>query len=216
MRTPVLLVAGQGARTEVVDLLLRTPGTLAVGYGTDGHVVLRNVTEMRDEKMLISQWPIELAGGCVTCTIRNDLLILLRRLHRREDVQRIVVELMDWIDPEPICTAINELPVVVGPGYIDGPAGRDVVISGVLTTVDAGRWLSQALGDDELDGVRTVAQVSVGQAAFADVLVLSEPHPTTLAVLRRLAPRSRITVGLDNVETALANLDPQARRGSQR
>lgn len=109
MRTPVLLVAGQGARNDVVDLLIRTPGTLAVGYATDGHVVIRNVTEMRGERRIISQWPIELAGGCVTCTIRNDLLILLRRLHRREDVARIVVELMDWIDPEPICTAINEI-----------------------------------------------------------------------------------------------------------
>ncbi|MGU3502294.1 ribosome hibernation factor-recruiting GTPase MRF [Mycobacterium sp. C31M] len=213
MRTPVLLVAGQGARTEVVDLLVRTPGTIAVGYATDGHVVLRNVTGMRDEKRLISQWPIELAGGCVTCTIRNDLLILLRRLHRRDDVTRIVVELMDWIDPESICTAINELPVVVGPGYIDGPASRDVVINAVITTIDTSVWLAQALGDDDLDGARTVAQVSVGQAAFADVLVLTEAEPNTLAVLRRLTPRARITVGLGQVDTALANLDPQARRG---
>ncbi|WP_304107753.1 ribosome hibernation factor-recruiting GTPase MRF [Mycolicibacterium bacteremicum] len=213
MRTPVLLVAGQGARTDVVDLLLRTSGTLAVGYATDGHVVIRNVTEMRGAKRIITQWPIELAGGCVTCTIRNDLLILLRRLHRREDVARIVVELMEWVDPEPICTAINEVPVAVGPGYIDGPASRDVVISAVITAVDTASWLSQALGDDDLDGSRTVAQVTVGQAAFADVLVLSEPETDTLAVLRRLAPRSRITVGCDHVETALANLDPQARRG---
>ncbi|MGN7778354.1 ribosome hibernation factor-recruiting GTPase MRF [Mycolicibacterium sp. 22603] len=213
MRTPVLLVAGQGARTELVDLLIRRPGTLAVGYATDGHVVIRSATEMRGQRRIISQWPIELAGGCVTCTIRNDLLILLRRLHRREEVTRIVVELMDWIDPEPICTAINEVPVVVGPGYIDGPASRDVVISAVLTTLDCSCWLTQALGDDDLDGSRTVAQVVVGQAAFADVLVLTEPESTTCAVLRRLAPRSRITVGMDHVETALANLDPQARRG---
>ena len=181
MRTPVLLVAGQGARTEVVDLLTRTPGTLAVGYGTDGHVVVRRVTGRREDKTIVSEWPIELMGGCVTCTIRNDLLILLRRLHRREDVRRIVVELMDWIDPEPICTAINEVSVVVGPGYIDGPASRDVVIAGVVTTIDTATWLAQALGDDDLDGSRTVAQVAVGQAAFADVLVLIEPDTNTLA-----------------------------------
>lgn len=213
MRTPVLLVAGQGARTDVVDLLIQAAGTIAVGYGTDGHVVVRRVTGMRDGKTIISEWPIELAGGCVTCTIRNDLLILLRRLHRRDDVQRIVVELMDWIDPEPICTAINEVPVVVGPGYIDGPASRDVVIAAVVTAIDTTEWLTQALGDDDLDGSRTVAQVAVGQAAFADVLVLNAPDATTLAVLRRLTPRARITVGLHHVETAVANLDPLARRG---
>ncbi|MGW0159818.1 ribosome hibernation factor-recruiting GTPase MRF [Mycobacterium sp. NPDC003323] len=213
MRTPVLVVAGQGPRSDVVELLTRTPGTVAVGYGSDGHVVIRRVTGKRDDKTIISEWPIELAGGCVTCTIRNDLLILLRRLHRREDVTRIVVELMDWIDPESICTAINEVPVVVGPGYIDGPASRDVVICAVITAVDTAAWLDQALGDDDLDGSRTVAQVVVGQAAFADVLVLTAPDADTLAVLRRLTPRARITVGLDQVENALAHLDPHTRRG---
>jgi len=206
MRTPVLLVAGQGARTEVVDLLLRTPGTLAVGYGTDGHVVLRNVTEMRDEKRLISQWPIELAGGCVTCTIRNDLLILLRRLHRREDVQRIVVELMDWIDPEPICTAINELPVVVGPGYIDGPAGRDVVISGVLTTVDAGRWklkpgscLSQTRAPAIATPTASTAEIRfpIPRAGISRTACTAGPRSST-------PPRSRgpTAGGADSIRTA--------------
>ena len=29
---------------------------------------------------------LELAHGCVSCTIRNDLLVLLRQLHRRDDI----------------------------------------------------------------------------------------------------------------------------------
>ena len=125
MRTPVVLVAGQGAGTDVADVLIRTPGTAVVGYAAEGHVVIRRVSGMRDTKLVITQWPLEITNCCVTCTIRNDLLILLRQLHRRSDVHRIVVHLMEWLDPEAICTAINDTPVQLGPGYIDGPAGRD-------------------------------------------------------------------------------------------
>src|SRR6478609_4242914 len=213
MRTPVVLVAGQGAGTDVADVLIRTPGTAVIGYAAEGHVVIRRVSGMRDTKLLITQWPLEITNCCVTCTIRNDLLILLRQLHRRSDVHRIVVHLMEWLDPEAICTAINDTPVQLGPGYIDGPAGRDVEIQAVVTCVDTGVWLSQALGDDELDASRTVAQAVVGQAEFADVLVLTEADRATLAVLRRLAPRARITVGLQHVTTALKHLDVQSRRG---
>lgn len=213
MRTPVILVAGQGAGTDAVDVLLRDEGTAVVGYSVDGHVVVRQVSNMRDTKLVITQWPLEITNCCVTCTIRNDLLILLRQLHRRDDVQRIVVQLMEWLDPEAICTAINDTPVQLGPGYIDGPAGRDVEIQAVVTCVDTGVWLNQALGEDELDDSRTVAQVVVGQAAFADVLVLTEADRATLAVLRRLAPRARITVGLQHFTTALKHLDSQSRRG---
>ncbi|MCF6387769.1 GTP-binding protein [Mycobacterium sp. MBM] len=213
MRTPVVLVAGQGAATDAADVLLRAPGTAVVGYTVDGHVVVRQVSTMRDTKLVITQSPLEITNCCVTCTIRNDLLILLRQLHRREDVHRIVVQLMEWLDPEPICVAINETPVQLGAGYIDGPASRDVEIQAVVTCVDTSVWLDQALGDDELDASRTVAQVVVGQAAFADVLVLTEADRATLAVLRRLAPRARITVGLQHLTTALRHLDAHSRRG---
>jgi len=131
-------------------------------------------------------------------------------------VTRIVVLLAPWLEPEPICVAINEVGVHVGPGYIDGPAARDVRIDAVLTTIDAGNWLPRALSADEIDDGRTVAQVVVGQAEFADLLVLSQPDATTLAVLRRLAPLARITVGVDRVEQALGHLESNTRRGRQR
>ncbi|PRC49934.1 hypothetical protein C6A85_72165, partial [Mycobacterium sp. ITM-2017-0098] len=70
-----------------------------------------------------------------------------------------------------------------------------------------------ALGEDELDDGRTVAQVVVGQVEFADVVVLTRPHPDTLAVTRRLAPRARVTVGAERLDLALANLEADARCG---
>ena len=213
MRTPVLLVAGQGDTDAVVGALLRQPGTLVVEHRFDGHIVRRTLVTLRDGELLTTEDALELAHGCVACTIRNDLLILLRRLHRRRGVDRIVVHLAQWLEPEPICWAINHIRVRVGSGYPDGPAACDVAIAAVVTCVDTVDFLTQALGDDELADGRTVAQVVVGQAEFADLVVLNHPDPVTLAVLRRLTPRARITVGVDRVELALAHLDSDSRRG---
>jgi G3E family GTPase len=209
MRTPVVVVAGQGGTKDIVDVLTGRTGTVVVRHRFDGQVVVRSVSTREGT----SEWPLELTRGCVACTVRNDLLVLLRRLHRRSDVRLIAVVLMPWLEPEPVCWAIENVHVRVGPGYIDGPAARDVYIDAVVTSIDASTWLSQALGDTELDDGRTAAQVVVGQAELADLLVLSDPEPKTLAVLRRLAPLARITVGTDRVGLALDNLEPDTRRG---
>jgi hypothetical protein len=55
--------------------------------------------------------------------------------------------------------------------------------------------------------------VVVGQAEFADVIVLNGPNPIVAAALRRLSPRARINVGADRVEDTLDNQFPNARRG---
>ena len=214
MRTPVLLVTGQGDSDAVVRVLLRQEGTLVIRHRFDGHIVHRLLTTVQHNGMLTtSDAALELLHGCVSCTVRSDLLILLRRLHRRDDVDRIVVHLSEWLEPEPICWAINHVRVRMGPGFTTGPAARDVAISGVIGCVDTHAWLPSALGEDELDDGRTVAQVAVAQTEFADVLVAPQLDPRTLAVLRRLSPRAWIIQSEEYVEEAVSNLDDTARRG---
>ncbi len=213
MRTPVILVAGQTDTDSVVGELLRAPGTTVVEHRFDGHVVRRTLMTRRDGAMTSTECGLELAKGCVSCTIRNDLLVLLRQLHRRAGVDRVVVHLAPWLEPEPICVAINQVRVRVGPGYVDGPAALDVSIAAVVTCVDSAEWLSQALGDDLLGDGRTRAQVVVGQGEFADVAVLNRANPFVASVLRRLSPRARIRVGADGIEDALNSLYRDARRG---
>lgn len=202
MRTPVIVLTGQGNTDAVAQILLCEAGTVLVEHRFDGHVVHRAVTDLQQGIPARASAVLELAHGCVACTIRDDLLAVLRALHRRTDVHRIVVQLTEWLEPEPVCWAIG-----------NSATRRDVEIAAVVSCVDTANWLSQAVGDDELDDGRTVAQVVVGQMEFADLIVLTHPDPLTLAVARRLAPRSRITVGRDRVELALAHLEPDARRG---
>jgi G3E family GTPase len=213
MRTPVILVAGQTHTDPVVGALLRTPGTLVVEHRFDGHVVRRTMVTLQHGVLTTAEAGLELAHGCVSCTIRKDLVVLLRRLHRRDDVDRIVVHLAPWLEPEPICVAIGGVRVRVAPGYVDGPAAIDVSIAAVVTCLDSSTWLSQALGDVGLEDGRTQAQAVVGQAEFADVVVLNHADPFVAAVLRRLSPRARIHVGVEGIEHALDNLYRDARRG---
>jgi G3E family GTPase len=214
MRTPLVLVCGQGDADGVAGTLMKSPGTAVVGHEFDGHVVRRWVSILRHGQLSTSEVALELSKGCVSCTVRDDLLVLLRRIHRRDDVERIVVLLSPWMEPEPVCYAINHVRVRIGAGYLDGSAARDVEVRAVIACIDADTWLTQALGHEELDDGRTVAQVVVGQAEFADAVVLTEPERTTLAVLKRLAPTARITVGTRNLAMALDHLDPQGRRGA--
>lgn len=213
MRTPVILVAGQSGTDPVAGALLGTPGTIVVEHRFDGHVVRRTMVMLQQGVLTTAEAGLELAHGCVSCTIRNDLLVLLRQLHRRDDVDRVVVHLAPWLEPEPICLAINHVRVRVAPGYVDGPAALDVAIAAVVTCVDSSVWLAQALGAAVLDDGRTCAQVVVGQAEFADLLVLDRPDPYVAGVLRRLSPRARVRVGADGIENALCDLLPDARRG---
>lgn len=130
MRTPVILVAGQDHTDEVTGALLRRTGTVVVEHRFDGHVVRRMTATLSRGELITTEDALEFAHGCVSCTIRDDLLVLLRRLHRRDNVGRIVVHLAPWLEPQPICWAIDHVRVCVGHGYPDGPAALDALVEG--------------------------------------------------------------------------------------
>lgn len=175
---------------------------------------------------------LELAHGCVSCTLREDVLPLVRSLAAQRSVRRIVLQLDPAMEPEQVCWAMLTVPV-------DGsPVGRDVELAGVITVLDEARFLADAVSEDDLGGrglaelpddERTLAQLVVAQAEFADLLVLGSGdvaggnvggpvdewlRARTDAVLARLtplAPRIRLA-SLDPV-APLAALPSTARRG---
>lgn len=165
---------------------------------------------------------LELAHGCVSCTLREDVLPTLRELGRDPEVSRIVLHLDAALEPEPVCDAI--LRVVV-----DGaPVTDSVTLRGVVTVVDIGNWLDDATSSDDItdhglstlpDDERTMAQLVVGQAEFADLIVYAggaEDWLTarTSAVLHRLTPLARrIPVGHLDDRVLLTDLPAAARQG---
>lgn len=232
-RTPLVLVAGWSGATDAAVRSLLGEGTVLVHHDlshlSEG-VVRRTVTDAGGTSRVSI---LELAHGCVSCTLREDLLPLLRRLHTHSSVRRIVLHLDRALEPEALCWAVQHVEVAGVVGQIDGPASRDVRIEAVITCIDAGTWLDDATGDDTLadqaatagdDDERTVAQVVVGQVDYADALLVSGraedgwQQAKLHAVLARLAPGVPIDWVADaaavDAERLLARVPATARRGA--
>ncbi|GGM82162.1 putative cobalamin synthesis protein [Longimycelium tulufanense] len=223
-RTPVVLVAGlaTAAVTRVAEEFLRRPGTAVVHHDlreiTHGVVRRRMRWGGQDQRAVL-----ELAHGCVSCTLRQDLLPLLLRLCHTPGVDRVVLHLDPAMEPEAICWALRHV-VVEGKTVVERAR-----VDGVVTVLDQATWLADATGDEPLaerdlqasaDDERTVAQVAVGQVEFADALVIGGVRPEswtaerTRAVLDRLAPGApRARLDLLDAEALLAKVPPNARRG---
>jgi G3E family GTPase len=175
MKTVVVMVAS----------LTEHPVAEEVWRDRTGSVLVRHDLS-RISEGIVRRWVdgrmtvLELAHGCVSCTLREDLLPLLRSLRGRT----VVLHLDPTLEPEAVCVALRE---------------DEVHVEAVLSVVDRATWLADATGEETLaergfgaapQDDRTVAQVVVGHVEFADALVLTGPagDVRTSAVLDRLAP----------------------------
>lgn len=143
MRMPVVVVTGESDTDGVADVLLGSATTTRVEHRFDGHVVHRSTTVVSHGVPVVEDAVLELTRWCVSCTVREDLIGHVARLHRRPDVDRTVVRLGPWMEPEPVCFVLDH-----------SQAARDVTVAAVVTAVDTTTWLTQALGDTELDDGR--------------------------------------------------------------
>ncbi|MFF3569597.1 ribosome hibernation factor-recruiting GTPase MRF [Nocardia jiangxiensis] len=243
-RTPVVLLADASNEAEpggsvgaglarTARAMLDTPGTVVirhdltalhegivhrtVWYGTPiGHDVANPAV---DHHAVTSVH--ELAHGCVSCTLRADLLPLLCLLAARDSVRRIVIALDPAFEAEAVCHAIEHVPVVGVAGRVDGAAGRSVRIEAVVTGLDARTWVSDAIGAETLaerglgpEDERTVAQVAVGQVEFADAVlvfggqaVAGADRARLTAILDRLIPQAPIDWAHGSVIEEQARID---------
>ncbi|MGH8881754.1 MAG: ribosome hibernation factor-recruiting GTPase MRF, partial [Stackebrandtia sp.] len=213
-RTPVVVLAGfvgpvADGMDHIARLLGEVPGTVVVRHDLSSlreGVLRRGVRVAGCETVSVH----ELAHGCVSCTLRADLLPLLCRLAARDSVHRIVIALAPEFEAEAVCQAIDQVPVAGVVGRVDGPAGRDVRIEAVITGLDARTWPVDLLSEETLversgveaersgaqgDDERTVAQLALGQVEFADAVVAfgadqgAGEYELVRAVLDRLVPR---------------------------
>lgn len=232
-RTSLVLVTGLHRRlgAQVSTRFLDQVGTVVVHHDVSRlgeGVVLRTEQERNGSGVAERSTAVELAHGCLSCTLRLDLLPLLRSLARRNDVTRVVLHLDPALEPEHLCWSVANVLLDDEPEGIPETVGDWVRVAGVLAVVEAAGWLDDVTTGDDLgdrglaatpDDDRTLAQVALAQVAFADAVVLAGPPADAWAgarldaVLDRLAPsvpRADVRVPPDRL---LAALGPAARRG---
>jgi G3E family GTPase len=152
----------------------------------------------------VDEQVVELSNGCICCTLRDDLLIEVKRLARQGRFDAILIESTGIAEPMPIAETF---------AFVDddGVALSDLArLDTMVTVVDAFNFLrdygsSDALADRGItaneDDDRTLVELLVEQIEFCDVLVLNKADLVTeheLArlqhILARINPRAKQVV----------------------
>ncbi|SBT46272.1 CobW family GTP-binding protein [Micromonospora narathiwatensis] len=137
----------------------------------DGHVH----RVVRDRDGLLEDERVRLAHGCVSCTLREDVLPTLARLARHHPDRDLLLMLPEVVEPEAMAAACAHC-------LVDGATVTDLVhIDSYLTVVDMEHLLDGLASTDDLktlgiqaadDDDRALADVIVRQIEYADTLVL--------------------------------------------
>lgn len=170
------------------------------GRFRQAHIIVNEAAETPVDDALLGQSSelSILAGGCVCCTAKADLIALLRQLcdarsqvdssgHRLE---QIVLETSGLADPAPIVEAIRSDPVLV----------HHIVVAEIIVMVDALNGMAQLRGEP----------LGRKQIETADRLIVSKTEEaeegalrTLLATLAALSPGAALSGASKGVEVAL-------------
>ncbi len=149
-----------------------------------------------DEKL------VEMSNGCICCTLREDLLVEVKRLAREGRFDSLLIESTGIGEPMPVAATFS---------FRDeaGFSLADVAkLDTMVTVVDGANFLREYSSSDDLrargvalgpEDERTIADLLVDQVEFANVLVVSKtdlidgPELARLeGLLHQLNPEARI------------------------
>lgn len=184
-------------------------------------IIVNDMSEVNIDAALIEQGGfsrteesfVTLSNGCICCTLRDDLLLEVKRLVDQGDIDGIVIESSGISEPIPVAQTFT---------YEDLDSAIDLSqvtkINAMVTVIDGYRFLKdfesgeslierrQAV--DETD-VREVVDLLVDQVEFADIIVLNkvdrltpEERHTVIGYLKALNPVARL------IETTYGQVDP--------
>jgi len=115
----------------------------------------RILSEKADEEV------IEVMNGCICCTVRGDLVVALKNLHKKvAQFDAIIIETTGLADPAPVAQTF----------FVDDTIKELFELDGIITVCDAKHILLR-LDDEKPDGVENEA---VEQIAFADRILLNK------------------------------------------
>lgn len=180
-KVPVTILTGflgSGKTTLLNHILTKQHGKkIAVienefgDVGIDDSLLLSNVKEHTGEDV------IEMMNGCICCTVRQDLVEVIKKLAKRKGAKLdgIVIETTGLADPAPVAQTF----------FVDEEVAAFAKLDGIITLVDA-KHIGQHLDEEKPEGVENEA---VEQVAFADRLILNKcdlmPDEAELAAVEK-------------------------------
>lgn len=198
---PVVLLSGParaGVEAVAESLRLDVPRSSVLVHGLDAVGAGWVRRDHVDAEGRRRQARVPLAHGCVSCTLREDVVRAVAVTALHGDTDRLIVASPSVVEPGAVAAALDAALVD------DAPLVEHARLRALVTVLDAERLLAELMSCDTLadrgtatavTDDRTVAQVLVAQVEYADVLVLTRTDALDAtdrgmvdAVLARLAP----------------------------
>merc|ERR1719343_501060 len=120
---------------------------------------------MKNTKMQADEEIIEMMNGCICCTVRQDLVVVLNKLAKRQasgklKLDGIIIETTGMADPAPVAQTF----------FVDDQIKAQYRLDGIVTVVDAAH-IERHLDEEKPEGAENE---SVEQLAFADRIILNK------------------------------------------
>jgi len=182
---------GAGKTTLLNHILANRAGLRVAVIVNDLAAVNIDATLVRDAAALShsEEKLVELSNGCICCTLRDDLLVEIKRLAAEKRFDAILIESTGVAEPMPIAETFTFVDD-------DGASLSDVArLDTMVTVVDAFNFLRDYGSADALaqrgiaateEDDRTLVELLVEQIEFCDVLVVNKADLVSADELTRL------------------------------
>ncbi len=182
---------GAGKTTLLNHILANRAGLKVAVIVNDLAAVNIDASLVRDAQALshVEERLVEMSNGCICCTLRDDLLVEIRRLAEDGRFDAILIESTGIAEPMPIAetfTFVDE----------DGTSLAELArLDTLVTVVDAFNFLRDYGSDDALaergiaatdEDDRTLVELLIEQIEFCDVLVINKADLVGADALARL------------------------------
>ena len=171
-RVPVTILTGflgSGKTTLFNHILTAAHGKkIAIIQNEFGETSIDDRLMAKNTKFATEQEIVEVLNGCICCSVRTDLVEVLKKLAARcragtLEIDAIIIETTGMANPAPVAQTFLVEPEVRAFARIDG----------VVTLVDA-KHVEQHLSEEKADGD---VNETISQVAFADRLLLNKVRP---------------------------------------